>query len=79
VPDDLASGRLVQIEIDGLDPIVRRTSLVLRRGDNLELPPIRNFVWLALARYASGVWKRARSPITGDGEPQSASPLPTGA
>jgi DNA-binding transcriptional LysR family regulator len=58
VPDDLAAGRLVQIEVSGFDPIVRRTCLILRRGDNLELPSIRNFVWLALARYASGVWKR---------------------
>jgi DNA-binding transcriptional LysR family regulator len=62
VPEDLASGRLVEIEVAGLDPIVRRTALVLRRGDNLELPPIRNFVWLALARYASGVWKRQEVP-----------------
>ncbi|HXH20859.1 MAG TPA: LysR family transcriptional regulator [Dehalococcoidia bacterium] len=62
VPDDLASGRLVRIEVRGLDPIVRRTCLILRRGDNLELPPIRNFVWLTLARYASGVWRREVIP-----------------
>ncbi len=63
VPEDLESGRLVRIEIEGLPPIVRRTCLVLRRGDNLELPAIRNFVWLALARYASGIWKREQPPI----------------
>jgi DNA-binding transcriptional LysR family regulator len=58
VPEDLASGALVRIEIEGLPPIVRKTCLILRRGDNLEAPAIRNFVWLTLARYASGIWKR---------------------
>ncbi len=58
VPDDLASGALVQIEVDGLSPVVRKTCVILRRGDNLEVPAIRNFVWLTLARYASGIWKR---------------------
>lgn len=62
VPEDLAAGRLVRIDIEGLDPIVRKTCLVLRRGDNLDLPAVRNFVWLALARYASGIWKRASRP-----------------
>ena len=58
VPEDLASGALVRIEVEGLTPVVRKTSLVLRRGDNLEVASVRNFVWLTLARYASGIWKR---------------------
>jgi DNA-binding transcriptional LysR family regulator len=58
VPEDIASGALVQIELEGFPPVVRQTCMVLRRGDNLEVPAVRNFVWLTLARYASGIWKR---------------------
>jgi DNA-binding transcriptional LysR family regulator len=63
VPAELESGALVRIEIDGLTPIVRNTCLVLRKGDNLELPSIRNFVWLTMAKYASGIWRR--DPVRG--------------
>jgi DNA-binding transcriptional LysR family regulator len=68
VPEDLLSGGLVRIEIEGLPPIIRKTSLVLRRGDNLDVPAVRNFVWLTLARYASGVWKR-QGPLQGSAQP----------
>jgi DNA-binding transcriptional LysR family regulator len=58
VPEDLESGALVKIEVEGFPDVVRKTCLILRRGDNLEVPVVRNFVWLTLARYASGIWKR---------------------
>jgi DNA-binding transcriptional LysR family regulator len=68
VPDDLASGALVKLDLEGLPEVVRKTCLVLRRGDNLEVAAVRNFVWLTLARYASGIWKRGPlAAVVGDG------------
>jgi DNA-binding transcriptional LysR family regulator len=62
VPEDLESGRLVRIEIEGLPPILRRTCLVLRRGDNLDVPAIRTSSgWRC--PLASGVWKRDANSV----------------
>jgi DNA-binding transcriptional LysR family regulator len=55
VTEDLAAGRLLQLRVDGLAPITRTTSLVLRRRDASRLPAVANFVRLVLDRYRVGV------------------------
>jgi DNA-binding transcriptional LysR family regulator len=42
VKDDLASGRLVELEIKDLPPLARTTSLLIRQ-DRYETPPMRSF------------------------------------
>jgi DNA-binding transcriptional LysR family regulator len=54
VTDDLAAGRLQQLRVEGLAPITRTTSLVLRRRDASRLPAVANFVRLVLDRYRVG-------------------------
>jgi DNA-binding transcriptional LysR family regulator len=55
VTDDLAHGRLVHVRVEGLGPITRTTSLVLRRRDPGRLPAVVNFVRLIVDRYRAGV------------------------
>jgi DNA-binding transcriptional LysR family regulator len=54
VTAELASGALVQLNVSGLPPVTRTTSLILRRRDPGRLPAVENFVRLILARYRSG-------------------------
>jgi DNA-binding transcriptional LysR family regulator len=54
VTAELESGTLVQLEVAGLPPIRRTTSLVLRRRDPTRLPAVTNFVSLILDRYRNG-------------------------
>jgi DNA-binding transcriptional LysR family regulator len=51
VTTELDSGTLVQLEVEGLPPINRTTSLVLRRRDPSRLPAVANFIALILDRY----------------------------
>lgn len=55
VAAELASGALVQLNITGLPPISRTTSLVLRRRDSGRLPAVENFVRIILERYRERV------------------------
>jgi DNA-binding transcriptional LysR family regulator len=54
VTTELASGALVQLNVEGLPAITRTTSLVLRRRDPGRLPAVANFVALILHRYRNG-------------------------
>jgi len=54
VTEDLAQGRLLQLHVEGLAPITRTTSLVLRRRDSSRLPAVANFVRLVVERYRGG-------------------------
>jgi DNA-binding transcriptional LysR family regulator len=51
VTAELDSGTLVQLDVVGLPPIIRTTSLVLRRRDPGRLPAVTNFISLILDRY----------------------------
>lgn len=51
VTADIDSGSLMRLEVEGLPPISRTTSLVLRRGDLSRLPAVGNFIRLILDRY----------------------------
>ncbi|MGI8550347.1 MAG: LysR family transcriptional regulator [Dehalococcoidia bacterium] len=51
VTAELQSGALVHLIVDGLPPISRTTSLILRRHDPSRLPAVANFVRLILDRF----------------------------
>lgn len=53
VTADLEAGSLVRLRIDGMPPITRTTSLVLRQRDIGRLPAVANFVRMIIARYRS--------------------------
>jgi DNA-binding transcriptional LysR family regulator len=59
VTSELESGTLVQLNVAGLPPITRTTSLVLRRRDPMRLPAVENFVRMILDRYGQQADRQA--------------------
>lgn len=54
VTSELEAGTLLKLNIEDLPPIMRTTSLVLRRRDPGRLPSVQNFIRLILDRYQTG-------------------------
>lgn len=54
VPNDLATGSLVRLLIEGLPPISRTTALIVRKKPATKLPSVENFISLVVARYSAG-------------------------
>lgn len=64
VTDELASGALVHLRVEHLPPIMRTTSLVLRRRDPGRLGAVANFVRLTIDRYQPNQPARPEPPST---------------
>jgi LysR family transcriptional activator of glutamate synthase operon len=58
VPDDLQTGGLVKLNVEGFPRVSRTTSLIFRKDESFRLPALENFLWLVIARYTAGVWRR---------------------
>lgn len=53
VADELEQGRLTAVEVAGLPPIARTTSLLLRRGQEFKSPAASNFEAMVLSHFGA--------------------------
>lgn len=67
VTGELAAGSLERLDVDGLPPIIRTTSLVLRRRDPNRLPAAVNFVRLILERYRPALQREVARTLLAEG------------